>query len=197
MADGTKGAWNFGSDNVAPIAPDIMAAMVAANTGNISSYGADPWTSRLTQRLRDIFETELVAFPVATGTAANALALSVLVPPYGGVLCAEVAHINTDECGAPEFFTGGAKLVGLPAPDGRIAPAQLTGPVEHARALGVHYVQPAAVSITQSTEWGAVYMVRRRSRPWARRRMRLGCCCIWMAPASPMRWCISAARRRR
>jgi threonine aldolase len=157
VADGTKGAWNFGSDNVAPIAPEIMAAMAAANAGNIGSYGADPWTSRLTQRLRDIFETELVAFPVATGTAANALALSVLVPPYGGVLCAEDAHINTDECGAPEFFTGGAKLVGLPAPDGRITPAQLTAPVEHARALGVHYVQPAAVSITQSTEWGAVY----------------------------------------
>jgi threonine aldolase len=159
VADGIKGAWNFGSDNVAPIAPEIMAAMVAANTGNVGSYGADPWTSRLTQRLREIFETDLVAFPVATGTAANALALAVLVPPYGSVLCAEDAHINTDECGAPEFFTGGAKLVGLPAPDGRITPEQLAAPVDHARALGVHFVQPAAVSITQSTEWGAVYGV--------------------------------------
>jgi threonine aldolase len=157
VADGIKGAWNFGSDNVAPIAPEIMAAMAAANQGNVGSYGADPWTARLTQRLREIFETDLVAFPVATGTAANALALGVLVPPYGSVLCAEDAHINTDECGAPEFFTGGAKLVGLPAPDGRITAAQLAGPVDHARALGVHYVQPAAVSITQSTEWGAVY----------------------------------------
>jgi threonine aldolase len=157
VADGFKGAWNFGSDNVAPIAPQIMAAMAAANSGNIGSYGADPWTTRLTQRLRDIFETDLVAFPVATGTAANALALSVLVPPYGSVLCAEDAHINTDECGAPEFFTGGAKLVGLPTPDGRIKPEQLAEPVEHARALGVHFMQPAAVSITQATEWGAVY----------------------------------------
>jgi threonine aldolase len=134
-----------------------MAAMVAANSGNVGSYGADPWTARLTQRLRDIFETDLVAFPVATGTAASALALAVLVPPYGSVLCAEDAHINTDECGAPEFFTAGAKLVGLPAADGRIRPEQLVEPVDHARALGVHFVQPAAVSITQSTEWGAVY----------------------------------------
>jgi threonine aldolase len=157
VADGLKGAWNFGSDNVAPIAPEIMAAMAAANSGNVGSYGADAWTARLTQRLREIFETDLVAFPVATGTAANALALSVLVPPYGGVLCAEDAHINTDECGAPEFFTGGAKLVGLPAPDGRIRADQLIEPIDHARALGVHFVQPAAVSITQSTEWGAVY----------------------------------------
>ncbi|MBW4024812.1 MAG: low specificity L-threonine aldolase [Proteobacteria bacterium] len=159
MADGTKANWNFGSDNVAPIAPEILAAMAAANHGNVGSYGADPWTQRLTQRLRDVFETDLVAFPVATGTAANALALSVLVPPYGSVLCAEDAHINTDECGAPEFYTGGAKLVGLPAPDGRLSAEQVAGPVEHARALGVHYVQPGAISITQSTEWGAVYSV--------------------------------------
>ena len=157
VANGIKSAWNFGSDNVAPIAPEIMAAMVAANSGNVGSYGADPWTAKLTQRLREIFETDLVAFPVATGTAANALALSVLVPPYASVLCAEDAHINTDECGAPEFYTGGAKLVGLPTPDGRLRPEQFVQPVEHARALGVHFVQPAAVSITQSTEWGAVY----------------------------------------
>ena len=157
MADGSKSAWNFGSDNVAPIAPEIMAAIVEANSGNVGSYGADPWTARLTERLRDIFETDLVAYPVATGTAANALSLAVLVPPYGSVLCAEDAHINTDECGAPEFYTAGAKLVGLSAPDGRIRPEQLAEPIAHAKALGVHYVQPSAVSITQSTEWGAVY----------------------------------------
>ncbi len=159
MADGTRSERNFGSDNVAPIAPEIMAALAAANTGNVGSYGADPWTQRLTERLREVFETDLVAFPVATGTAANALALSVLVPPYGSVLCAEDAHINTDECGAPEFYSAGAKLVGLAAPDGRIRPEQIVEPVEHARALGVHFVQPAAISITQSTEWGAVYSV--------------------------------------
>jgi len=152
-----KSAWNFCSDNVAPIAPEIMAAVAAANEGNVSSYGGDTWTDRLTDRLAVIFETDLVVFPVATGTAANALALSTLVPPYGSVLCAEEAHINTDECGAPEFFTGGAKLVGLPTEDGRLTVEQLEGPVNHARAMGVHYMQPHAVSITQSTEWGAVY----------------------------------------
>ncbi|GAB0115952.1 threonine aldolase family protein [Acidisoma sp. 7E03] len=159
MAADTKSLWNFCSDNVAPIAPEIMAAMAAANTGNVSSYGADPWTTRLTDRLAAIFETDLVVFPVATGTAANALALSTLVPPYGSVLCAEVAHINTDECGAPEFFTGGAKLVGLPTEDGRLQAAQIAEPIAHARSLGVHFMQPQAVSITQSTEWGAVYSV--------------------------------------
>lgn len=157
MAGPIKSAWNFCSDNVAPIAPEIMAAMVAANDGNVSSYGGDSWTERLSDRLAAIFETDLAVFPVATGTAANALALSTLVPPYGSVLCAEEAHINTDECGAPEFFTGGAKLVGLPTEDGRLSAEQIAGPVAHARALGVHFMQPQAVSITQSTEWGAVY----------------------------------------
>ena len=157
MAGLIKSAWNFCSDNVAPIAPEIMAALAAANEGNVSSYGGDTWTERLTDRLAAIFEADLVVFPVATGTAANALALSTLVPPYGSVLCAEEAHINTDECGAPEFFTGGAKLVGLPTEDGRLAAEQLAGPVAHARAMGVHFMQPQAVSITQSTEWGAVY----------------------------------------
>jgi threonine aldolase len=156
MASG-RNDWNFGSDNVAPVAPEIMAAMVAANTGTAASYGADQWTQRLEARLREIFETDLVAFPVSTGTAANSLALAVLVQPYAGILCAEDAHINTDECAAPEFFTGGAKLIGLPAPDGKLRAEQLAHPVERARALGVHAVQPAAVSITQSTEWGAVY----------------------------------------
>jgi threonine aldolase len=103
-----KSDWNFCSDNVAPVAPGILAAMAEANRGNVSSYGDDPWTARLTEGLRRVFEKpDLMAYPVATGTAANALALSVLVPPYGAVICAEEAHINTDECGAPDFFTGG------------------------------------------------------------------------------------------
>lgn len=157
MAGPFKSAWNFCSDNVAPVAPEILAAITAANEGNVSSYGADPWTARLEARLAEIFETDLAVFPVATGTAANSLALSVLVPPYGSLLCAEEAHINTDECGAPEFFTGGAKLVGLPTEDGRLRASQIAAPVAQARALGVHFMQPHAVSITQSTEWGAVY----------------------------------------
>ncbi|HEX3984944.1 MAG TPA: beta-eliminating lyase-related protein, partial [Acidisoma sp.] len=156
MAGVIKSDWNFCSDNVAPVAPGILAAMAEANRGNVSSYGDDPWTARLTEGLRRVFEKpDLMAYPVATGTAANALALSVLVPPYGAVICAEEAHINTDECGAPEFFTGGAKLIALPAADGRLSPEQIIPRVEDARVHGVHVSQPHAISITQSTEWGA------------------------------------------
>ncbi|MCB8879893.1 low specificity L-threonine aldolase [Acidisoma cellulosilytica] len=158
MATVGKSDWNFCSDNVAPVAPEILAAMGQANQGNISSYGEDPWTEALTQDLRRIFEKpDLIAFPVATGTAANALAVSTMVPPYGGIICTEDAHINTDECGAPEFFSGGAKLLSVPSPDSRLSPAQITARVQAAREHGVHVVQPHAVSITQSTEWGAVY----------------------------------------
>ncbi|GAB0114662.1 threonine aldolase family protein [Acidisoma sp. C75] len=157
MAEAKLSAWNFCSDNVAPVAPEIMAAIVAANRDNVSSYGADRWTRDLSARLAEIFETDLIAHPVATGTAANALALATLVPSYGAVFCAEEAHINTDECGAPEFFSGGAKLLGLPSADGRITPDQVVVKLAHARSGGVHFTQPRAISITQSTEWGAIY----------------------------------------
>jgi len=158
LAGVIRSDWNFCSDNVAPVAPEILAALALANAGNVSSYGADPWTLELTGLLRTIFEKpDLVAYPVATGTAANALALSVLVPPYGAVLCAEGAHIHTDECGAPEFYTGGAKLIPVAAPGGRLATSQIIARVEEARDSGVHASRPRAVSITQSTEWGTVY----------------------------------------
>lgn len=142
------------------MAPEILAALAEANAGNVSSYGADAWTLELTARLRTVFEKpDLVAYPVATGTAANALAPSVLVPPYGAVLCAEGAHIDTGECGAPEFFTGGAKLVALPAPDGRLDASRLMSRIGNARASGIHESQPRAISITQSTDWGTVHGV--------------------------------------
>ena len=96
---------------------------------------------------------------MATGTAANALALATLVRPYGAVLCYEEAHIATDECGAPEFYMGGAKLVTLPSETGRITPTQVEAGMARARDGGVHHVMPEAVSITQSTEWGTVYNV--------------------------------------
>ena len=148
---------NFASDNTAPISPEILAALGQANDGFVSSYGADPLTARLTGMMQDVFQTELAAYPVATGTAANALALATLVRPYGAVLCYEEAHIATDECGAPEFYMGGAKLVTLPASDGRITPAQVEAAMARAQDGGVHHVMPEAVSITQSTEWGTVY----------------------------------------
>lgn len=148
---------SFDSDNVAPVAPEVMAALARVNHGTTHSYGDDPETRRLTVLAREIFETELVIHPVATGTAANALALAAVVPPFGAVLCHELAHINTDECGAPEFFSGGAKLLTLGGPDGKISAAQLVAPVVHARAMGVHHVLPAAISVSQATEWGTVY----------------------------------------
>ena len=99
-----------------------MSAINAANSGSAPSYGGDDLTRKLQAVASEIFGTAVAIFPVTTGTAANALALSQMVPPYGAVYCHDTAHIVTDECGAPEFFTGGAKTMGLPAADGKITP---------------------------------------------------------------------------
>jgi threonine aldolase len=99
----------------------------------------------------------VAAYPVATGTAANALALAQLAPPFGGIYCHEGAHIVTDECGAPELFTGGAKLLGLPSPNGKIGPEAIDAAVALATDMGVHHVKPSAISVTQATELGTVY----------------------------------------
>ncbi len=148
---------NFNSDNVTPACAPIMAALQAANEEPMPSYGADPLTLRLQAKASEVFEREVALFPVATGTAANALALAQLVPSYGAVYCYEAAHIVTDECGAPEFFTGGAKPIGLAAADGMILPEQIEKAVAFAQDMGVHHVKPAAVSLTQASEWGTVY----------------------------------------
>ena len=148
---------NFASDNVAPAHPAILAALAAANVGAATSYGADAHSARLNAVASALFEREVAILPVATGTAANSLALSLYTPPFGAVYCHTHAHIATDECGAPEFYTGGAKLLLLPSRDGKISPAGLVAAVEHARAMGVHHVQPAVLSVTQASEWGTVY----------------------------------------
>ena len=153
----TQGRRSFASDNVAPAAAEVMEAIARINHGTVHSYGDDLETRRLTRLAQEVFECELVIYPVATGTAANSLALAALVPPFGGVYCHVIAHINTDECGAPEFFSGGAKLLALASPDGKISARQLAAPVAHAREMGVHHVLPAAVSLSQATEWGTVY----------------------------------------
>lgn len=147
---------NFASDNVTGACPAVLDALIAANDGAATPYGDDPWTARVQDRLRELFDKpDLLAFPVATGTAANALALAALSPPYGAIYCHRDAHINVDECGAPELYTGGAKLVSLPGEGAKIAPDSLAQAV---RGQGVvHHVQPAAVSITQATEAGCVY----------------------------------------
>ncbi|NNG02818.1 MAG: low specificity L-threonine aldolase, partial [Inquilinus sp.] len=148
---------NFYSDNVAGAAPEILAALAEGAAGSVQSYGADPATARVERRLAEIFETEIVVFPVATGTAANALALAALCPPYGAVYCHAESHVQVDECGAPEFYTGGAKLVPLAGAHGRIAPADLERALAAGGAGDVHHVQPAALSIGQLSEAGTAY----------------------------------------
>ena len=149
---------NFTSDNVSGAAPEILEALIAASaSGPTPSYGADPLTARVTEKISALFEREAVVFPVATGSAANALALATLAPPYGAIYCHEMAHVNTDECGAPEMFTGGAKLVGLPGAGGKLTPGLLRTTLEKAGVGVVHSVQPAAVTLTQATEAGTVY----------------------------------------
>ncbi|MGB0506653.1 MAG: threonine aldolase family protein [Pikeienuella sp.] len=145
------------SDNVSPVCPEVMEAIIAANTGTAASYGDDEWTARVQDRFSDIFERRVKVFPAVSGTATNALSLSALTPSYGKVYCHGLAHINSDECGAPEFFTGGAKLIPVPGESGKITAAALSETV-FGRG-NVHHAQPAAVSIAQACETGRVYQV--------------------------------------
>lgn len=147
----------FTSDNQAPVAAEIMEAILRANTGKASSYGADEITRRLQDKFSEVFETGVRVFPVATGTAANALALAMLTPPWGTVFCHEEAHIATDECGAPEFFTSGAKLKPLPGAHGRLTPQILSDCLGEMHPGDQHQTQPAVLSLTQATEAGTVY----------------------------------------
>lgn len=148
---------DFRSDNEAPAAPEIMAALAASNDGPAHAYGDDPWTGRLAGRFGAVFETELAVWPVATGTAANALAIAELAPPWGAVYCHPDAHANTDECGAPEFYSGGAKLVGVAGAHGKIDADRLARTLAATGAHGEHEALPSALSLTQATEAGAVY----------------------------------------
>jgi len=148
---------DFRSDNVSGAHPSIVDALVSASRGSTSSYGGDPWTERVTARMRVLFEREVAVFPVTTGTAANALALSLLSPPWGVVYCHPESHVNVDECGAPELFTGGAKLTAVPGPAGKITAASVEAAI-HGEGF-VHSPQPAAISLSQATECGTVYRV--------------------------------------
>jgi threonine aldolase len=147
---------NFASDNVTGISPEILAAIEAANVGEVPSYGEDPITERLTEKLAGLFEHPVTVFPVSTGTAANALALSAIVPPWGAVLCHHDAHIAVDETNAPEFYTGGAKMATMPGSDGKLQPDVLAAKLPGDLGV-VHHAQPAAISLTQATESGTVY----------------------------------------
>ena len=152
-----KPGANFTSDNTAPASAAILDEILAANSGAAPSYGTDSYTGQLNEVARAVFDCDVGFYPVATGTAANALALAQVSPPFGAVYCHEFAHIAKDECGAPEFFTGGAQLIHLPSQDGKIQSGALTAAIAYAQDMGVHHVQPACVSLSQATEWGTVY----------------------------------------
>jgi threonine aldolase len=146
----------FYSDNTATAAPEILAAVAEANQGHTIAYGDDPWTQRLDEVLGNFFGTEVRAFAVFTGTAANSLSIATLSPPWGAIYAHEEAHIGVDECGAPQFFSGGAQLVSLLGEHGKLTVDALRCAVDKHPA-NVHTVQPAVVSLTQATELGTAY----------------------------------------
>lgn len=150
-------AINFVSDNQYGASPQILAAIAAVGNEPQPSYGDDDVTQRVTSRLCELFEREVAVFPVINGTAANALSLATLVPPHGAIFCHAEAHIAVDECGAPEFFTHGAKLVPIEGHDAKLTPALVEHALGHFQPGVVHHAQPAAISLTQSTELGTVY----------------------------------------
>src|SRR5262249_20759242 len=145
----------FSSDNVAPICPEAWAALQEANAHFAPSYGEDRWTARVCDRVREIFETNCDVYFVLTGTAANALALAQLCKSFQSVICHRHAHLQTDECGAPEFFTGGSKLLLVRGADGKIHIDQVEALLASHNELHSH--KPGAISISQATEFGTVY----------------------------------------
>lgn len=147
---------NFRSDNTAPAAPEMLAALSAVNDAPAAPYGEDPWSRRLDDAFGALFEREVRVFTVASGTAANSIALASAVPPWGAIVCHEEAHIACDECGAPEFYSDGAKLVLVEGSAAKLVPGALREAIGR-NERGIHSVKPAAVSISQATERGAVY----------------------------------------
>lgn len=144
----------FASDNSAGALPEVLDALVAANDGHAFAYGADPWTRRATERVREVFDVPAEVAFCWGGTGANVVGLQALLLPGEAVVCAQSAHVAVDECGAPERFLG-AKLIDLPAPDGKLTPEQVRS--TFALLHDEHHVQPKVVSVTQSTELGTVY----------------------------------------
>lgn len=145
----------FASDNYAGICPEVWAALAEANQGHAVSYGDDPWTRQASDLIRGIFETNCEVFFVFNGTAANSLALASLCQSYHSVLCHETAHVETDECGAPEFFSNGTKILLVPGANGKIDPVELERAAT--RRNDLHFPKPQLVSLTQATELGTVY----------------------------------------
>lgn len=148
---------DFRSDNTGSASTEILAALAAANGGTAAGYGNDRWTKELERRFGQVFESELRVFPVSTGTAANALSLAAVSPPWGAVYCSRNAHVETSEANATSFFGGGVKLALLDGEHGKIAPTALRDALANAGLGQAHRSQPAAISLTQATDLGAVY----------------------------------------
>lgn len=148
----------FASDNTSPAAPQILAALERANAGYAPGYGADAVTQEVRAMIRDAFDAPQAAVHlVGTGTAANALALALFCPPWAAVYCHRVAHVEEDECGAPEFYTGGAKLVLIEGDHAKMDPAALADSIAFTARAGVHNVQRGMVTLTNATEAGTIY----------------------------------------
>ncbi|MFC4275222.1 threonine aldolase family protein [Achromobacter aloeverae] len=148
---------NFRSDNIATVHPDILRAIAEVNQGPAAAYGDDDYSALMNRKFSAFFGTDVVVFPVSTGTAANALSLAGCARPYGGIYCHQEAHIHTAEGGATEAYTGGAKLIPLPGADYKLAPDTLAEALRHAERGVRNRPQPDAVSITQASEYGTVY----------------------------------------
>jgi len=153
--DGRELAQQFASDNYAGICPEAWSATIAANQGHAIAYGDDPWTERASNAFRALFETDCEVFLVFNGTAANSLALASLCQSYHGVICCDSAHVETDECGAPEFFSNGSKLLVAHSAEGKLTPSAIRELAT--KRQDIHYPKPRVVTITQSTETGRVY----------------------------------------
>lgn len=152
---GVLPARQFASDNSAGVCPEVWEAMSEANRGHALAYGNDPWTQRACNLVREVFETDCEVFFVFNGTAANSLAIASLCMPYHSVICHPLAHLETDECGAPEFFCNGSKVLVARGENGKLDPASVEYTVK--RRDDIHYPKPHALSITQATELGTVY----------------------------------------
>lgn len=147
----------FCSDNWAGVCPEAWEAMAQANQGHAPAYGEDDWTKRASDLLREMFEIDCEVFFAFNGTAANSLAISALCNSYHSVICHELAHVETDECGGPEFFTNGTKILTVPGADGKVDLDAVRNTVN--RRCDIHYPKPRVLSLTQSTEMGTVYSV--------------------------------------
>ena len=151
----TDKSQQFASDNYSGICPEAWAAMEQANHGHQRAYGDDEWTARAADHFRKLFETDCEVFFAFNGTAANSLALSSLCQSYHSVICSETAHVETDECGAPEFFSNGSKLLTARTENGKLTPESIR---EIAlKRQDIHYPKPRVVTLTQATEVGSVY----------------------------------------